>query len=734
MFLATGDPTGIALPKDEFDKSVVMRLFENVVPRSRLGSRLPGAVAEVLIDSSRDGMIDEVSVRSLLGPSAARLVATLGKAALPADPIADRILLSHVSEDRKRALLSHSKAPKLPAVDFVTERIAKPGELAGMKLFALQHLFESTAGLFQGLASSGVSLDGSAVLGKVYSTNHHTAAWAEAAGMSVDRASTEVQGAFEATMRSSIRARLRAIIAELPHPPEAKPTPRVLLLDDGAEAIKLLHDEFREYAPYFIGVEQTRRGARLLHGMELAMPVANVAESWAKLELESPMIGHSVVVEVQKKLDELEGYGIEAGRSAVVVGFGAVGAHVAKSLAERGLEVHVFDVDPEKRRAAEKAGFSTHRDLTDALEHGHVLVSCVGRRTLSKADYDLLPNGAILVNAASADDELGSNLGILPQSRIHVDGDGYVWSKFQAKPVCLGLGTAEAHSDKVVRQPTGKELLLVNRGYVVNMTGERDPIPPRYIQLTRALLMAGAIAAKRSGESGLVDVPRSWQEAIVKKVEHELAKTKEKLTAPSWDLLEAKPKAIRSVPEEARQLRDGTELEAFFPKVTVPSNGDEERVFGYQLGPVREGSREAYVDQVMGDGDGILSPIEAGLDRALLAVNRHFRVEVAAAMRASSPGLISQTGSIAEQRRAAGSPRDDFVASFAHFLVALTEAALKAAGDRQATVGAPTEGSAEERLVGEVRAILSTSAIPLAAVKDSLSRGSEAERWVAERL
>ena len=45
-------------------------------------------------------------------------------------------------------------------------------------------------------------------------------------------------------MSASIEWQLRQIITELPHPPEESPKPCVLLFDDGAEAIKLLHEQF----------------------------------------------------------------------------------------------------------------------------------------------------------------------------------------------------------------------------------------------------------------------------------------------------------------------------------------------------------------------------------------------------------------------------------------------------------------------------------------------------------
>lgn len=56
-----------------------------------------------------------------------------------------------------------------------------------------------------------------------------------------------------------------------------------------------------------------------------------------------------------------------AGRRVVISGFGAVGAHLATSLAEAGARLTVSDVDEGKRRIAEDSGFAW-ADPAKALE------------------------------------------------------------------------------------------------------------------------------------------------------------------------------------------------------------------------------------------------------------------------------------------------------------------------------------------------------------------------------
>lgn len=673
------------LPEDRFERDLLCRLRADVVTPQQLGRKLPGAVAQALLEQAEGGQVRRADVARGLGPAGVRFYDRLATAAesRARDPLTDRLLLEGSDPAAVARALEQSgvAVPSMPAVEYLEKHLARPDEFRGFAGLGLQHLFLSTAGLFESLGRVGLELGRTTALGKVYSTNHLAAAYLEHRGVRIDPTSYGTAGGpYEAEMKTAIRRRLRDLIEALPTPPEPNPTPQVLLLDDGGEAIVTLHEEFPEYAPYFVCVEQTRRGAKALEGVELRCPVANVAESWAKLTHESPMIGHSVVLEVGRKLDELEGYGVDTGKDALVVGFGSVGAEVARSLAERGMTVRVHDPDPDKRAAATQAGFEAFVDLTDVLPQARVLVSCAGRRTLSDQDYDLLPDGAMLVNAASNQDELGGRELGMQATPQHIDPRGRVWKKLGGVPFCAGLGVAEAHRDQVVRRPSGKRLLKVHDGYVVNMTGEQDPIPARYIQLTRALLFAGAVAARRAEKPGLVDIPMGWQKAIVKVVDHQLAKTSESLMRPRWEKVDGYPSPfILEVPEEARALEDEEAMLAYLPPIHRSAGG--EQVFGYRLGPTEPGTREAWVDEVRGNRDGQLQLAEAALDRAVLAVSRHLGIDVEASARGESP--ILDLGRAAEPMAAgrlpsSGDERRDFARVFGAYLHHLCREALSA--------------------------------------------------------
>jgi S-adenosylhomocysteine hydrolase len=562
------EPTELKeLPKDVFEAALVENLYGQMIREVELRDGTLAALADEFARcADRDGRLDLGAVQRSLGARGVQFLDALGAIhSKSGDPLADRRAFAPLDHGVAAAVAASAPiAPPMSALSTMIKQVAKKDELKGFSFVGLQHLFASSATLFQTIGDLGVKSADMRLLCKVYSTNYRVVAELESRGAHVHATSKKVGAKdFAGAMEQGIEEHLRAIIDKLPLPTTSvdgkptfadKPKPQVLLIDDGAEAIKLLHDKFPAYAPFFVCVEQTRRGARILHEMEqrgeLKCPVANVAETWAKLEWESPMIGHSVVLEVDRKLDRLAKFGVKTPHESLVLGCGAVGGGVARAMLRRGLDVHLYDKDPQRTAALHKAlvdeGFDAtklhaHTDKGAALAHGGVVVSCVGMRTLDVGDHDLLPDGAILVNSASADYELGPQ-DLLPFRNGNVERDerGNLWGVFGGKAINTGKADAKAHSDAIVHHPNGKEFLVVNNGYVVNMTGERDPIPPRYIQLTRTLLLLGGLTAKRAadGEDGGVgvhDVPREWQEALVHLVQRELKKTGEDLKNPSWD-------------------------------------------------------------------------------------------------------------------------------------------------------------------------------------------------------
>lgn len=760
---------------DKFDRNLAQSVLNTWMRAGDMPRELPAAIAGMLLPlTDGQGNIDAQQVQRRLGPQGLRFLQTLASVddTAPADQLADRRSLEPVAGHLGEQALANAPfvAPRMAALDFMVDHVAQPDELKGMQFMGLQHLFASSTTLFDALNKVGVDYSDMRFVGKIYSTNFRAAADLERRGAEVDAVSRRIEsGDFGTQMERSIAAQLGKMVSTLREqlrtegvynvarpPADHVPRPLALLIDDGAEAIKLLHEKFPEYAPYFFCVEQTRRGARILHEMEqagqLRCPVANVAETWAKLEHESPMIGHSVVLEVSKKLDRLIRADVPVGKEALIIGCGAVGGQVARAMVDRRQDVHLWDKDParaqqladELKLENPKATVVVHTDKSEALAHGGVLISCVGMRTLFEEDYPLLPDGAVLFNAASSDDELGPT-DLLKRAKCDAikDDQNNLWEIFQGHPLNTGMSGATAHSDQVVKLENGRELLVASHGFVINMTGERDPIPPRYIQLTRALLFLGALAAKRAGRAGIVDVPRDQQEALVNLVNRELKKTGENLDRPSWDKKERQveqpqgeppPSVVELARDEAIKRAAGkgnAETVSYVPlnridrRIENCGNGfipdrpapPETKLYGLVLGPVAPGSREQVIADLVEAKDE-LTVEAAALYRATADVNRIFSAHFVASLKGDSkvftPGQAQHTPEKTVQGDGAADPRARFEELYGHMSRILVGSMLARMLKRNPT---------EAEVGAQLKQLFSQSEVDTARYRAMLGRG-----------
>ena len=406
--------------------------------------------------------------------------------------------------------------PPLPLVDAVRERFGALDERVAA-IVGVQHLMGSTVTLFRALSAGSVPPHRVFLLGKPYSTNHAVMRYLESVcGFAVHPGSVEYRGAREYHEEADVHiaSLLSAAVASV-----SERRGRILLIDDGGRAIRMIHESSLGFAAErFACVEQTRRGVRELQGLSLRGPVVHVAESRVKLERESPIIGESVSDEVARRLEALEVAGIPVGRSSAILGFGAIGSAVASALRDRGQAIVVYDPDATKRDAARAAGYAAVSRLADALGAARVVIGCTGYAAMGLAEYELLQNDSILISASSSDIEFsGWHLRALSRAsdaehRI-TDVFNLVHERFRDRLLYLGDLDHPCHFLSVARV-FGRRVFLVNGGFPINFTGGVDPIPPAKIQLTRALLFAAGVQSSRTEEPGLHPVDAAAQMLI----------------------------------------------------------------------------------------------------------------------------------------------------------------------------------------------------------------------------
>ncbi len=414
-------------------------------------------------------------------------------------------------------MLTDELLPTMPVLDDLADFLGDiDSSLVG--LFGLQHLFGSTATLIHRIAAGRMPPQNVLLLGKPYSTNPRVAAdlehrfgyWVhpdsvdQPEGLDNDRQMD--QRIAEVLDRIAVRLRNGSVARDR----------RFLLIDDGGRAIRMLHDpRYADIRSRFTAVEQTRCGTRNIADIDLEMPVVNVAESWVKLEHESPLIAASVLHELNRKLRGLARAGIPVSRQALVIGFGAIGEAVAAELRRSGRSVAVYDAAPARRAEAVRAGYRVFVDLHGALRRGGIVVGCTGLPVLDSSHHRDIADGTLLISASSADTEFrawqlrprGCCLG--DPNRWH-DGDSLDTS-------CDAEGRRWDHPCfSLYRIADGdRAFYLVNGGFPVNFEGGVDSIAPHKIQLTRSLLYLGAWQASRVAAPGLHDLDDDHQQLLM---------------------------------------------------------------------------------------------------------------------------------------------------------------------------------------------------------------------------
>jgi len=538
-------PMLTGMPSDFFEAKVTEFLYGSFLTKKEVNAAIPQGVAYAfahIVDER--GHVEKEGIDKVF-PTASALFETIATT-LKESPAADgglptarrklkyRWLPNGVVDVVAKSRVDDGIKARMPVLAEVSRLLGQKNALKGLDSIAVQHLFPSTRWLYEGLADNGLDKSKTVVIGKPYSTDQDTY-------RSMRQTGWEVSWMSEMTLHTSTgtfddqAARLQQLFKDVDPKTTDK---RFLLLDEGGKVLHALHKHFPEYAHLCVGVEHTDRGIQLLEGIELKCPIVNVARSEAKKRYESPMIGESVVASIDGSLTDL-GISIDP-KEATILGYGAVGQNVAQSLLRRGYTVHVYDTDPKKMEQAKKDGMVTG-SREEMLKHGHLVVGATGRGCLTVEEYALLPKKAVLANAASGRHEFGLDAKYDVDAQVKTDdphevftSDGLRTTLVRGKTTIVGDAAAiDEQFHRILRDEADPEVerIAINNGFVCNM---QEDIPPEFIQLTRALILAGTLQAAKENKPGLIDLDQSTQDFIVSRVQKHLSQQGLSLEAPDF--------------------------------------------------------------------------------------------------------------------------------------------------------------------------------------------------------
>jgi adenosylhomocysteinase len=269
----------------------------------------------------------------------------------------------------------------MPVLRLIEERFANETPLKGIRIAACLHVTTETANLMRALAAGGA--DVALCASNPLSTQDDVAAaLVTHFGVPV----FAIKGEETATYYRHIHA----VVDRRPQ----------LTMDDGADAISVLHAERRDLIPDVIaGTEETTTGVIRLKSMEregvLGYPIIAVNDAETKHLFDNRYgTGQSTLDGILRATNVLL-----AGARFVVCGYGWCGRGVAMRARGMGANVIVVEADPLKALEAVMDGYAV-MPMAEAAAAGEVFVTVTGDIRVIRGEHlAVMRDGAILANA-----------------------------------------------------------------------------------------------------------------------------------------------------------------------------------------------------------------------------------------------------------------------------------------------------------------------------------------------
>ena len=328
---------------------------------------------------------------------------------------------------RKEISLAETEMPGLMAV---REEYAGKAPLKGARITGCLHMTIQTAVLIETLTALGAEVRWSSC--NIFSTQDHAAAAIAAAGIPV----FAWKGMNEEEYWDCIEQTLKGPGGWAPN----------MLLDDGGDLTKLLHDKYPAMLKDVRGVsEETTTGVHRLSVMakqgKLLIPAFNVNDSVTKSKFDN-LYGcrESLVDGIRRATDVMM-----AGKIAVVCGYGDVGKGSAASLVSSRARALVTEIDPINALQAAMEGYPVVT-MEDAAGQADIYVTTTGNADVITLEHmRKMKDRAIVCNIGHFDTE------------IQIEAlQNFKWDEIKPQV------------DEVTF-PDGKRLIVLAKGRLVNL-------------------------------------------------------------------------------------------------------------------------------------------------------------------------------------------------------------------------------------------------------------------------
>ena len=289
---------------------------------------------------------------------------------------------------RQEIILAEQEMPGLMAL---REEYGAAQPLAGARIAGSLHATIQTAVLIETLTALGAQVRWCSC--NIFSTQDHAAAALAATGIPIFAWKGETEDEYWWCTEQTLR-----------WPDGTGPN---LILDDGGDLTKWIHEQHPELLPGLRGIsEETTTGVHHLYQMleagTLAVPAINVNDSVTKSKFDNLYGCRESLADGIKRATDI----MIAGKVVVVAGYGDVGKGCADAMRGLGARVIVTEIDPICALQAAMEGYEVKK-MDDAIAEGDIFVTATGCRDIIRIDHiERMKDGAIICNIGHFDVEI----------------------------------------------------------------------------------------------------------------------------------------------------------------------------------------------------------------------------------------------------------------------------------------------------------------------------------------
>ena len=330
---------------------------------------------------------------------------------------------------RKEIRLAEAEMPGLMAL---REEYGDEQPLKGARIAGCLHMTVQTAVLIETLVELGAEVQWSSC--NIFSTQDHAAAAIADQGIPV----YAWKGMNEEEFWWAIEQTLFFEDGE----------PLNMILDDGGDLTKLVHEDYPELLDGINGIsEETTTGVNRLYKMAkngtLGAPAINVNDSVTKSKFDNKYGCRESCVDAVKRATDI----MLAGKVAVVAGYGDVGKGSAASLRGAGARVIVTEIDPICALQAAMEGYEVMK-MDDAVKEADIVVTATGNKDIiTERHFKNMKDKTIVGNIGHFDNEID-----------------VAWLKEHSE-----RDNIKPQVDLFKLDDNGKEIILLSEGRLMNL-------------------------------------------------------------------------------------------------------------------------------------------------------------------------------------------------------------------------------------------------------------------------